>query len=110
MHRSIELSFQKMEKTNSLKFTGNEYNNQHSTFAGLECAKNTDLIDRKAKVAEEQKEPMAYQGSKSHQNLGLVSKIWKFFSCMDVEVPEPNQRRRVSLYDVSMSRHQGWAS
>ena len=61
-----------------LKLTGNESGVQHSTFTGLKSAINTDLVDRKAKVVEEQTEPMAYQGSKSPQNLGLVSKIRKF--------------------------------
>ena len=44
-----------------LKLTGNESGVQHSTFAGLKSAINTDLVDRKAKVVEEQQEPLAYQ-------------------------------------------------
>ena len=67
-----------MEKMKGLKLTGNETGVQHSTFAGLKSAINTNLVDRKAKVVEEQQEPLAYQGSKSPQNLGLVSKIRKF--------------------------------
>ena len=75
VYLSIEPSFQKMEKTKSLKFTGTENSNHHSTFAWRESATNTDLMERKAKVVEEQQEHMAYQGSKGPQNLGLVSKI-----------------------------------
>ena len=64
-----------MEKMKGLKLTGNETGVQHSTFAGLKSAINTDLVDRKAKVVEEQQEPLAYQGSKSPQNHGKIRKF-----------------------------------
>ena len=95
IHKSLELSFQKMAKTNGLKLTGNESADQH--YSGFESAKNNDLMKMEATIVEDQEGHEANQETRNPPKLGLVRKIQKMFGWCDGEIPEPKQGRRVSL-------------
>ena len=86
-----------MEKTSSLKWTGNQFSYQCSTFAGLESATNADLKKIKAEMEEVQEGHDANQETRNPPKLGLVIKIQRMFCWTDKEKPEPKQGQRVSL-------------